>query len=219
MNYYAEGDIKKIVESVIAQCVTAPKPSDEGNPVLVEASACHAHLTHEAVEALFGKGATLASKRDLSQPGEFLAEQRVKIVTYKGMLSDVAVLGPERDATQVELSRADCRALGISAPVNLSGNLNGAADVLLIGPCGMWQAKGAAIIAKAHVHMTPEDAAHYGVKDGKSIRVDIESDRPVTFDDVVVRVSTKFALAMHIDLDEANACALGKDAKGKILNT
>lgn len=218
MNYYTESDIKKIVESVVLQYTVAQQPSVTGSTVMVEASARHVHLTNEAVEALFGKGEKLTPKKYLSQPGEFLSEQRVKIVTYKGMLSSVAVLGPERSATQVELSFSDAKALDITLPINLSGNLNGAADVLLVGPCGVWQANGAAIAAKAHVHMTLEDAARYNVKDGDMISVTVGINRPVIFQNVVVRVSPKFALAVHIDIDEANACALDKDTRGTILN-
>lgn len=218
MNYYTENDIRKIVENVISQQGYSKKPLVKEGLVRVEASARHVHLTKDAVEALFGKGAILTPKKYLSQPGEFLSEQRVNIVTYKGMFSNVAVLGPERSATQVELSLSDARVLGITLPVNLSGNLNKAADVLLIGPCGVWQAKGAAIAAKSHIHMTPEDAARYNVNDGDLISIAVETDRPVVFQNVVVRVSPEYALAFHIDIDEANACALNRDTKGMILN-
>ena len=217
MNYYTENEIKKIVESVISQCAAAQQPPVTGGPVRVEASARHTHLTKEAVEVLFGKGTKLTPKTYLSQPGEFLSEQRVTIVTYKGIFSNVAVLGPERSETQVELSLSDSKTLGITLPINLSGNLNGAADILLTGPCGVWQAKGAAIAVKAHIHMTPEDAALYDVKDGEMISVAVGIERPTIFKNVVIRVSPKFALAMHIDLDEANACALDKDTRGTIL--
>lgn len=209
-----ESDIRKIVEQVVAGL--APGGPEAGS-FPVEASARHVHLTGEAVQALFGPGERLTCKRELSQPGEFLSDQRVRIVTPRGELANVAVLGPERAAIQAELSLTDCRALGLSAPVNLSGDLSGAADVYLIGPCGMVEAKGSAIVAKAHIHMTPADAAAFKVHDGEHVRVELPGARPVIFGDVVVRVKESFALAMHIDFDEANACLLGKGARGRIV--
>ena len=175
--------------------------------ILIEASGCHVHLTQEAVEALFGKGAVLKKRRDLSQPGEFLSEQRVKLVTKDGSIANVAVLGPTRSAVQVELSKTDCRKLGLQAPVSLSGHLEGASDVMIIGDVGEMKANGSVIVARNHIHMRPEDAREYGVSDGQLVRVEVESDRKVIFEDVPIRVSPKFAPAMHIDFDEANACS------------
>ena len=205
-----ENEVRSIVEKVLCQL------QSDKQPIPIEASARHVHLSVEAVELLFGKGARLTKKRDLSQPGEFLSEQRLKLVTAKGELVNVAVLGPERKAVQVELSMTDCRSLGISAPVNLSGDLSGAGDVLLVSPTGCLNATGSVIVAQNHIHMTPADAAYYGVRDGQSVKVSANTARPVTFDNVIIRVSEKFALAMHIDFDEANACCLGKSDTGKI---
>lgn len=206
-----ENEIRSIVEKVLSQVGESKKP------VPIEASARHVHLSKEAVELLFGKGVTLTKKRDLSQPGEFLSEQRLKLVTAKGELVNVAVLGPERKAVQVELSMTDCRSLGIKAPINLSGDLSGAGDVLLVSPTACLNAKGSVIVAQNHIHMTPADAAYYGVSDGQSVKVSANTSRPVTFDNVIIRVSEKFALAMHIDFDEANACCLGKADTGTIV--
>lgn len=222
MNYYSESDIQKIVQDVVARCAggsgaACPQAHVAGEPIPLEVSARHVHLTAQAVEVLFGPGHKLTKKRDLSQPGEFLAEERVKIVTAKGELAAVAVLGPERKAVQAEVSLTDARALGIAAPVNLSGNLTGGGDAILIGPAGIWEAKGAVIAAKVHIHMTPDHARSCGVHDGESVRVRVESARPLTFDDVLVRVSPNFDLAMHVDFDEANACAWSKDARAVIL--
>lgn len=189
----------------------------EGGEFPIEASARHVHLTVQAVEALFGPGARLTKKRDLSQPGEFLSDQRVRLVTAKGELANVAVLGPERSAVQVELSLTDARTLGVRAPVNLSGDLSGAGNVTIIGEKGMLTAPGSVIAAKAHIHMTPADASRFGVKDGEVVRVRAKTARPVTFDQVVIRVKSSFSLAMHIDFDEANACALGNGGLGVIL--
>lgn len=178
----------------------------EKKKILIEASGCHVHLTQAAIEALFGKGATLKKRRDLSQPGEYLSEQRVKLVTKDGCVENVAVLGPARGAVQVELSQTDCRKLGVKAPVNLSGNLEGASDVMIIGSHGEIKANGSVIIARNHIHMRPQDAVEYGVSDGDKVRVEVLSDRKVIFEDVPIRVNEKFAPAMHIDFDEANAC-------------
>lgn len=180
--------------------------SVEKKKILIEASGCHVHLTQAAIETLFGEGAVLKKRRDLSQPGEYLSEQRVKLVTKDGCVENVAVLGPPREAVQVELSRTDCRKLGLTAPVNLSGNLDGASDVMIIGSHGEMKANGSVIVARNHIHMRPQDAEAYGVGDGERVRVEVESDRKVIFEDVPIRVSEKFAPAMHIDFDEANAC-------------
>lgn len=216
----SEGEIRELVQRVLAQCggMDLPgAPCPGGREFLIEASARHVHLTTQAVEALFGPGARLTKKRDLSQPGEFLSDQRVKLVTPKGEIANVAVLGPERGAVQVELSLTDARGLGVAAPVNLSGDLTGAGDVYLVGDHGMIAAPGSVIAAKAHIHMTPADAARLGVKDGDLVRVRARTSRPVTFDQVVVRVKGSFALAMHIDFDEANGCGLGRGDMGEIV--
>ena len=146
-----------------------------------------------------------------------MSGQRLRLATAKGELGRVAVLGPERSAVQVEMSLTDLRRLGIKAPVNLSGNLNGAGDICLIGPQGAMWVKGCVIAARAHIHMRPEDAARFGVTDRQEVKVRVEGDRTVVFEHVIVRVSDRFALAMHIDFDEANACCLGKNSRGTIV--
>ncbi len=205
-----ETQIREIVTKVLKQMTVSDKP------IPIEASARHVHLTKEAVELLFGKGAVLTKKRDLSQPGEFLSEQRLKLVTSKGEIANVAVLGPERKAVQVELSLTDCRTLGINAPINLSGNLNGAGSVYLVSENAVFDAENSVIVAGNHIHMTPLDAENYGVKDGQSVKVSVNTQRPVTFDNVIIRVNPNFSLAMHIDFDEANACCLGKNTTGRL---
>lgn len=217
-----EQELQMIVERVVARCVDGQAAAPACAPtacgeILAEASARHVHLTKEAVEALFGAGASLTKKKELSQKGEFLSEQRVTIVTAKGDLTHVAVLGPERPAVQVELSRTDCRVLGINAPVRLSGDLDGAADVYLIGPKGLYEAKGSTIVAKAHIHLPPDEAARRGLSNGQKVCVQVQGSRPVTFDDVEIRVKDSFTPAMHIDLDEANACGLGPKSRAVIL--
>lgn len=221
-----ESEIREMVSCVLEKyrdlggsiALSARTAISKGNGEFpIEASARHVHLTVQAVEALFGPGARLTKKRDLSQPGEFLSHQRVRLVTAKGEIANVAVLGPERSAVQVELSLTDARALGVKIPVNLSGDLSGAGDVTIIGEKGMLAAPGSVIAAKAHIHITPADASRLGVKDGEVVRVQAKTARPVTFDQVVIRVKDSFSLAMHIDFDEANACALGDGAMGVIL--
>ena len=216
MNYYSEKDIRDIVASIVAQTAVSPA-ADSAQTVPVEISARHVHLTREAVDKLFGAGYKLTPKRDLSQPGQFLSEERVKIVTRKGELDNIAVLGPERQAVQVELSMTDARALGLKAPIRLSGDLTGAADVIIIGPMGMIEAKGSAIVARAHLHMTPQDAQRYGVNNGEKVSIRMDTERPMTINDVEVRVSSTSKLAVHIDFDEANAAALSGDGQGWLI--
>ena len=226
---YREQDIRAMVESVLqslgalqqANGLAQPAAAAScgpccADPFPVEVSARHVHLTREAVELLFGPGHQLGKKKMLSQPGEFLSEERVKLVTPKGQIDNVAVLGPERKAVQVELSATDAKSLGLKAPVNLSGDLTGAADVVIIGPAGILKADGSVIIAKAHLHLTPADAQHYGLQDGQIISVCIDSPRPITLNGVVARVRSDMALAMHIDFDEANAGMVGPGATGTI---
>lgn len=182
---------------------------------LVEASGRHVHLTQQAIDVLFGEN--LHEKSPLSQPGQYASKERVRLVTAKGEIDNVVVLGPPRDAVQVEMSLTDARILGITIPVNLSGDLKGAADVILVGPKGIYNAVGSVIASKAHIHMTPEDAGLYGVEDGDSVAVRLETERPVTIDDVIIRVSDKFSLAMHMDYDEANACSYKKGDMGYMI--
>ena len=179
--------------------------------ILVETSARHVHLSQADLEILFGAGATLTHKKDLSQPGQFACEERVKIVGPKKEIANVIILGPVRPATQVEVSYTDARTLGVDAPLRESGDLEGTPGIKLVGPCGEVETVNGVIIAKRHIHMTPEDAANYGVENGQVVSVKVESGRTALLGDVVVRVSPKFALAMHIDTDESNAvCGFGK---------
>ncbi len=182
------------------------------NKVLVETSARHVHLTEEHIEALFGKGATLTHKNDLSQPGQFACEERVTLVGPKKSIPNVIILGPARSATQVEVSFTDARTLGVEAPVRESGDIAGSAGCKIVGPAGEIEITEGVIVAKRHIHLTPADAEAFGVADKQVVSVKIDSaDRSTIFGDVVCRVSPKFAAAMHIDTDEANAaCAFGK---------
>ncbi len=173
---------------------------------LVEMSARHVHVTEADLETLFGKGAKLTPKKDLSQPGQFACEERVDVVGPKGTLPHVSILGPTRSATQIEVSATEARKLGVAAPVRESGDVAGSAPCKLVGPAGEVELSEGVIVAKRHVHMTPEDAAAYGVCDKEIVQVKVDTpERSLIFGDVVIRVSEKFATAMHIDTDEANA--------------
>lgn len=186
--------------------------------VLVETSARHIHLTKEAVEALYGKGAELTVKKMLSQPGQFAcANEKITLVGPKGNLA-VSVLGPERKSNQVELSYTDARALGLAGvPVRESGDTAGTPGLKLVGPAGEITIDEGVIIAKRHIHMTPADAEAFGVQDKQVVKVKINSERSLIFDDVVVRVNPNFALAMHIDTDECNAASAFGEVYGEVL--
>ena len=177
-----------------------------GHKIFVETSARHLHLCREDLETLFGAGAELHQRRELSQPGQYVCEERVDIVGPKSTIKGVSVLGPLRPTTQVEVSLTDARALGIAVPVRESGVLEGSAGCTLVGPKGKVELKQGLIAAKRHIHTTPEDAAKFGVKDKEIVKVRLNTpERSLIFDDVVIRVSENFNTDMHIDTDEAQA--------------
>lgn len=184
--------------------------------VLIETSARHVHVTKEDLETLFGPGATLHHKKDLSQPGQFACEERVRIEGPKRALDGVSILGPERSATQVEISLSDARSIGVSAPIRESGDVAGSAPLKIVGPAGSIEISEGGIVAKRHIHLTPADAEKYGLSDKEIVRVTVEGERALTFDEVVVRVSDKFAAAMHVDTDESNAAGLSGTVYGLV---
>ena len=188
------------------------------NKILVETSARHIHLTKEAVEVLYGAGAELTVKKMLSQPGQFATgNDKITLVGPKGSLA-VSVLGPTRPANQVELSFSDARALGLAGvPVRESGDVANTPGLKMVGPAGELEVEAGAIIAKRHIHMTPADAEGLGVTNGEVVKVLVKSERTTIFDDVVVRVSPSYALAMHIDTDECNAAAAFGEIYGEIV--
>lgn len=185
---------------------------------IVETSARHVHVTQQDLETLFGEGYELHVKKMLSQPGQFASEERVTVVGAKKELANVSILGPVRKATQIELSLTDARSIGVNAPIRESGDLEGAGTCKLVGPKGEVTVENGVIAAKRHIHMTPADAEEYGVKDKDEVSVKLSTDgRSLTFGDVVVRVSDKFALAMHIDTDESNAACAGSGTVGELI--
>jgi putative phosphotransacetylase len=190
----------------------------ENNKILVEISARHAHVSEEHLAILFGEGYKLTPKKDLSQPGQFACEERVDLVGERGTLKNVTILGPTRPFSQVEITATEARTLGVKALIRESGLIDGTFGCTLVGPKGSVVLDKGVIVAKRHIHVTPSEAAVYGVSDKEIIMVKVTSDdRSLIYGDVVVRVSEKFAAAMHIDTDEANAAGLSGAVFGEII--
>ena len=194
--------------------------------IIVETSARHVHVTQETLEVLFGKGHELEVRKMLSQPGQFASTDRIDVIGYNAKDPNgprpslkFSILGPVRNANQVEVSFTDARQLGISAPVRESGDIAGSPKCTLKGPAGEVDIEEGVIVAKRHIHMTPEDAKEFGVENGQivSVLVDTGKGRKTIFDDTVIRVSPKFALAMHIDTDECNAASAFGEVYGEIV--
>ena len=186
--------------------------------VIIEGSGKHCHVTRETLSKLFGEGFELEVKKWLTQPGQFATPQRITVVGPRGSV-DLSIIGPCRKADQIELSLTDTRSLGVDPPIRESGDLAGSPGAKLIGPCGEVDISEGVIIAKRHVHLTPEDAEKFGLKDKQIIRVRTSGERALIFDDVVARVSNEYATFMHVDYDEMNAAAIsGPDPIGIILD-
>ena len=187
--------------------------------VLVEISARHVHVSEEHLAILFGEGYKLTPKKDLSQPGQYACEERVTVVGPKKELAGVSILGPCLKTTQVELSLTDARSIGVKAPIRESGDTKDSGACRLIGPAGEVELTEGVIAAKRHIHMTTADAEKYGITDSQIVSVKIPTaDRALIFGDVVARVSDSYALAMHLDTDEANAAAIPGSCMGEILD-
>ena len=196
--------------------------------ILVETSARHVHVTQETLEALFGPGSELTVRAYLSQPGQFVSNQRIDLVGYKlnkatgekveTRIKGVSILGPVRKANQVEISMTDTRTLGVNAPVRESGDTAGSAPCKLVGPAGEVEIPEGVIVAKRHIHMTTEDAKEFGVENGQIVKLEVNTDgRSLIFGDVVVRVRDDFALACHIDTDESNAAGCSGTVYGNLV--
>lgn len=184
---------------------------------LVETSARHAHVSQKDLETLFGLGAELTAKKELSQPGQFASEQKITVVGPRGQMS-MSILGPTRKETQVEISLTDARTLGLKPPVRESGDTKGSAGCKIVGPAGEIDLAEGVIVAKRHIHMTPEDAEKFGVKDKDVVGVKVDTNgRSLVFGETVVRVSPTYALAMHIDTDESNAAGCAGEVYGEIV--
>ena len=189
-----------------------------GNSVLIETSARHVHVTEADLVKLFGEGATLTVKKMLSQPGQFASEQKVTLVGPKKEIANVSILGPCRKETQVEISATDARTLGVDVAIRESGNIKGTPGIKLVGPAGELEISEGVIVAKRHIHLTPQDAAELGLTDKQIVSVKVENDaRSLIFGDVVVRVNPNFSKAMHIDTDESNAGCVAPGTYGEII--
>lgn len=199
-----EGYIEKLVENLVGRLF-----------VPMEASGRHVHVTQAQAQMLFGHG--LTPERPLSQPGQYLAKERVTVIGTKGEFQNVAVLGPERKEAQVEVSLTDARTLGLKAPVRPSGDVSGSPGCTLVGPLGKLTLERGVICAQRHIHMTPEDAKQFHVHDKQVVSLKTFTDRPLVFEDVLVRVSPDFATNVHLDYDEANACGFRSGDLGRIL--
>lgn len=206
--------IQTIVDKVMLQYQALQEASP---PIPIGVSARHVHLSQPHLEALFGRGYELIRKKELSQPGQFAAQETVLVVGPKGSLERVRVLGPARGKTQVEVSQTDALKLGLNPPLRESGDIQGSSPVTLVGPKGSLYLPEGLIVAQCHIHMKPEDAEVYGVKSGEYVQVKLESHRPIVFDRVLIRVSERYKLEMHIDTDEANAALYRSELFGLLL--
>jgi propanediol utilization protein len=214
-----ESELKNQIEKIIKETLSKDINLDIDNEktITLEASGRHVHLSQDDIDELFGKGYSLTPKRELSQPGQFLAEEQVKLIGKKGIIEKTAILGPARSHSQVELSKTDSIKLGIDAPLRFSGNIKDSASVFIASSENVIKLEEGVIIAKRHIHMTPEDAEKLAVEDGDIVSVEALTERPVVFKDVLIRVNEDYSLNMHIDYDEANACLFSKGDKAKLI--
>ncbi|UZP66778.1 phosphate propanoyltransferase [Desulfovibrio mangrovi] len=218
-----EGVLKNVLSQMEAQkgshtagqAYEAPCCEGGDAPIPVELSARHVHLSEKDAIALFG--APLTHARDLSQPGQFLAKERVRLIGPKGVMDNVAVLGPSRGSSQVEISKTDARILGIEAPVRQSGDTKGTPGIILASLTGIVGLEEGVIVASRHIHMSPEDAKKHCVADNDLVSVRIDGDRPLVLEDVLIRVNEQFSLAMHIDPDEGNSSGWNSKVTGRII--
>jgi len=216
-----EQDYKKLVEMITETIYKEIKPKEESSNLFsipAEISNHHVHLTRDSLDVLYGKGYELTKLRDLSQPGEFASNERLSIVgANMRVIEKVRILGPLREYTQAELSLTDGYFLGLDLPTRISGNIKGSPPITFIGPKGVLSLSEGAIRAARHIHMTSKDAESYGVKDKDRMNVEVSEEHGVIYKDVVVRVSQKSKLALHLDTDEANAGNLKGSGLARIL--
>ena len=204
---YDEQLVRSIVKEVLGKLSGGLKVSDK---IPVGLSNRHLHLTIQDIEILFSKGARLTKLRDLSQPGQFAANETITLVGPKGRMDKVRVLGPARKETQVEVSKTDSYILGIKPPVRISGDVKGSSGIRIIGPKGEIELREGVIIAQRHIHMSPDEARSFGVKDGDIVKVKVPGERALIFDNVMIRSGPTHRLDFHIDIDEANAAGLSQ---------
>ena len=210
-----EGIVRNVVREAGSTVPCAVDRSGSGEAIPVEISARHVHLSEGDALALFGGPLTPA--RELSQPGQFLCKERVRLIGPKAVMDNVAVLGPARGQSQVEISATDARILGVAPPVRQSGDAAGTPGIILASQTGIVGLEQGLIVAMRHIHMTPEDARRFGVADKELVGVRIEGERPVILEDVLVRVHESFRLVLHIDADEGNGSGWTSGAAGRIV--
>ncbi len=211
-------EIEQITRLVLQGLAKKEESSkSKGFMVPIGVSARHIHLTQEDVEALYGKGYKLTKKKDL-MGGQFAANEQVTIVGLKlRAIENVRILGPVRKKSQVEISATDAIKLGVRAPVRDSGDIAGSAPIAVVGPCGVIYLKEGCIVAKRHIHMSPDDAMRANLKDGDRVSVKVDNDRATVYNNVLIRVDPSFTLEMHIDTDEANAAGIATGMKAEIV--
>jgi len=214
---YDEKLVRVIVKEVLSKLSVTPKVSPGKIPVGL--SNRHLHLTTKDLETLLGKGANLTKLRDLSQPGQFAANETVTLVGPKGRMEKVRVLGPVREKTQVEVSRTDSYILGIKPPVRISGDIKDSTGIKIIGPKGEINLREGVIIAQRHIHMSSDEARNFGVKDGDTVKVKVPGKRALIFDNVIIRSGPTHRLDFHIDIDEANAAGLSQEDLVEIIKS
>jgi putative phosphotransacetylase len=205
--------IQTIAEEVVQQLL---KKDSKTSKIPMAVSARHCHLSQSDLEVLFGKGYELTKKADLTQTGQFAANETVMIAGPRGWIEKVRILGPARTLTQVEVSKTDSVKLGLMPPIRASGNIKDSASITLVGPLGSIYKKEGLIIAQAHIHMNPENAQEFGVENGEFVQIKVDGERPVSFEKVLIRISPKYKLEMHMDTDEANASLITSGQIGSI---
>ena len=213
-----ENLVQKIVEEVLQQVLKNQSSPPHDGKIPIGVSARHVHLAQAEVEQLFGENYQLTPKFELSQPGQFAAEETVVIAGSKGSIERVRILGPARSLSQVEVSWTDAMKLGLKPPLRISGDIQGSSPVTLIGPKGSVVLNEGLIIAQAHIHMSPADSARFQVVDGQSVQIKVEGIRPIILSNVVIRVSERYRLEMHIDTDEANAGLIQQGTLAEIVH-
>lgn len=203
--------VQAITKMVVEQLKNSCQETESTERIPIGISARHVHLTQEHVDELFGKGYQLTKKKEL-MGGQFASNELVTLVGTKlRAIENVRILGPCRKASQVEISKTDCIKLGVKAPIRESGKIEGSAPIAVVGPKGVVYLEEGCIVAKRHIHMSPDDARRFGVTNGQSVKVRFDNDRGGVMEDVIIRVDPTFTLEMHIDTDEANGLGIGKD--------
>lgn len=205
-----------VIQSIVEKVIKEMEKVSETPSIPIGVSARHVHLSQQHLEILFGANYQLKKKSDLSQPGQFAANETVTVVGPKGSLERVRILGPVRSGTQIEVSKTDSVKLGLNPPLRESGNIKGSSPATIVGPEGSIYLAEGLIIAQNHIHMAPSDAVRFKLQNGQYVQVKVQGKRPLLFDQVLIRVSPRYQLEMHIDTDEANAALCATGDKGML---